>query len=42
MNGGLKDKTYDKLEKENRLVFPRGGNGNLRYKMFLSDKKRME
>ncbi len=31
--------TYDKLVAENKLVFPRGGEGKPRYKLFLSEKK---
>lgn len=36
----FKRETYDKLESENRLVFPRGGNGKPRYKLFLYEKKK--
>ena len=36
----FKRETYNKLESENRLVFPRGGEGKPRYKLFLSDKKK--
>jgi adenine-specific DNA-methyltransferase len=35
----FKIETYKKLESENRLVFPRGGSGKPRYKLFLSEKK---
>ncbi|ANW96259.1 restriction endonuclease subunit M [Wenyingzhuangia fucanilytica] len=35
----FKKDTYDNLEKDNRLVFPRGGEGKPRYKLFLSEKK---
>ncbi len=35
----FKKETYDKLFIDNRLVFPRGGDGKPRYKIFLSDKK---
>lgn len=35
----FKIETYKKLEAENRLVFPRSGNGKPRYKLFLADKK---
>ncbi len=34
----FKRETYDKLYSENRLVFPSGGNGTPRYKLFLKDK----
>ena len=34
----FKKDTYDKLLSENRLVFPRGGEGKPRYKLFLSEK----
>ena len=34
----FKKDTYDKLLKEDRLVFPRGGDGKPRYKLFLSEK----
>ena len=35
----FKKETYDKLYADNRLVFPRGGEGKPRYKLFLSEKK---
>lgn len=35
----FKKETYDKLLNDNRLVFPRGGEGKPRYKLFLSEKK---
>lgn len=35
----FKKDTYDNLEKDNRLVFPRRGEGKPRYKLFLSEKK---
>lgn len=35
----FKKETYDLLKSENKLVFPKGGNGKPRYKLFLSDKK---
>jgi adenine-specific DNA-methyltransferase len=34
----FKKETYDKLLADNRLVFPRGGDGKPRYKLFLSEK----
>lgn len=34
----FKKETYDKLLNENRLVFPRGGDGKPRYKLFLKEK----
>lgn len=34
----FKRETYDKLANDNRLVFPSGGNGTPRYKLFLKDK----
>lgn len=34
----FKKETYDKLEQQNKLVFPRGGDGKPRYKLFLSEK----
>jgi adenine-specific DNA-methyltransferase len=37
----FKKETYDKLFAENKLVFPRGGEGKPRYKLFLSEKKEM-
>jgi adenine-specific DNA-methyltransferase len=37
----FKKETYDKLVAENKLVFPRGGEGKPRYKLFLSEKKEM-
>ena len=41
MNGGLKEETYKNLLKDNKLVFPNRGNGKPRYKLFLSDKKKV-
>ena len=35
----FKRETYDRLKAENRLVFPKGGEGKPRYKLFLSEKK---
>ncbi len=35
----FKKDTYDQLKKENRLIFPRGGDGKPRYKLFLTEKK---
>ena len=35
----FKKETYDKLASDNRLVFPRGGEGKPRYKLFLSEKQ---
>ena len=35
----FKKETYDSLLADNRLVFPRGGEGKPRYKLFLSEKK---
>lgn len=35
----FKRETYEKLKSENRLVFPKGGDGKPRYKLFLSEKK---
>jgi adenine-specific DNA-methyltransferase len=35
----FKKDTYDKLFAENRLVFPKGGEGKPRYKLFLEEKK---
>lgn len=35
----FKEETYRALEKDNRIVFPRGGNGKPRYKLFLSEKR---
>lgn len=35
----FKKETYDKLAADNRLVFPRGGEGKPRYKLFLSEKQ---
>ena len=35
----FKKETYDSLFKDNRIVFPRGGDGKPRYKLFLSEKK---
>lgn len=34
----FKKETYDKLLSDNKLVFPRGGDGKPRYKIFLSEK----
>ena len=34
----FKRETYDRLYNENRLVFPKGGDGKPRYKLFLSEK----
>jgi len=34
-----KPETYEKLIKENRIVFPNKGNGKPRYKLFLKEKK---
>ena len=36
----FKRETYDQLFADNRLVFPRGGEGKPRYKLFLSEKKK--
>lgn len=35
----FKRETYDSLYKDNRIVFPRGGDGKPRYKLFLSEKR---
>lgn len=35
----FKKETYDTLLADNRLVFPKGGDGKPRYKLFLSEKK---
>ena len=35
----FKKETYDELFNDNRLVFPRGGKGKPRYKLFLSEKQ---
>ena len=35
----FKIETYKELEDDNRLVFPRGGNGKPRYKLFLYEKE---
>lgn len=35
----FKKETYDTLLAENKLVFPRGGDGKPRYKLFLSEKQ---
>ena len=35
----FKIETYKELEEDNRLVFPRGGNGKPRYKLFLHEKE---
>ena len=37
----FKQDTYYKLLEDNRIVFPRGGNGKPRYKLFLTEKKEM-
>lgn len=37
----FKEETYYKLLSENRIVFPRGGEGKPRYKLFLSEKKEL-
>lgn len=34
----FKRETYDTLFKDNRLIFPKGGDGKPRYKLFLSEK----
>ena len=34
----FKEETYNRLLNENRLVFPRGGDGKPRYKLFLKEK----
>lgn len=34
----FKKETYNRLSAENRLVFPRGGEGKPRYKLFLNEK----
>ena len=36
----FKKETYDSLYADNRIVFPRGGDGKPRYKLFLSEKKK--
>ena len=36
----FKKETYDKLLAENRLVYPKNGEGKPRYKLFLSEKKK--
>lgn len=36
----FKKQTYDQLFEDNRIVFPRGGKGKPRYKLFLSEKQR--
>ncbi len=36
----FKRETYDSLLRDNRLVFPKGGDGKPRYKLFLSEKKK--
>ena len=36
----FKRETYDQLLKDNRIVFPKDGQGKPRYKLFLSDKKK--
>ena len=35
----FKRETYDKLATDNRLVFPKGGEGKPRYKLFLTEKQ---
>jgi len=35
----FKESTFNKLLSDNRIVFPKGGDGKPRYKMFLSDRK---
>jgi adenine-specific DNA-methyltransferase len=35
----FKRETYDKLESENKIIFPRGGEGKPRYKLFLEERK---
>ena len=35
----FKRETYDSLYNDNRIVFPRGGDGKPRYKLFLTEKK---
>lgn len=37
----FKKETYDKLLSDNKLVFPRGGDGKPRYKLFLSEKREL-
>ena len=36
----FKEETYRELEADGRLVFPKGGNGKPRYKLFLREKER--
>ena len=36
----FKKQTYDQLFEDNRIVFPKGGKGKPRYKLFLSEKQR--
>lgn len=36
----FKEETYYKLLSDNRIIFPRSGNGKPRYKLFLSKKKK--
>ena len=36
----FKKQSYDQLFEDNRIVFPRGGKGKPRYKLFLSEKQR--
>ena len=36
----FKEETYRELEADGRLVFPKGGNGKPRYKLFLHEKER--
>lgn len=35
----FKKETYDELYKDNKIVFPRGGKGKPRYKLFLTEKQ---
>ena len=35
----FKKETYDSLYNDNRIVFPKGGDGKPRYKLFLSEKR---
>lgn len=37
----FKKETYARLEKEKKLIFPRGGKGKPRYKIFLEEKKKI-
>lgn len=36
----FKKETYDELYNDNKIVFPRGGKGKPRYKLFLTEKQR--